>query len=57
MPSKITEINKSDKIEPRFTCPYCGSHECNILSSIGRVAGRFEKRIICLKCKKAIDME
>ncbi|MFC1731873.1 hypothetical protein ACFL6I_16260 [candidate division KSB1 bacterium] len=55
MPSKITPINKSQKVTPNFTCKYCGSHKCESLPGQGRVAGRFEKKIVCMKCKRVVS--
>jgi len=57
MPSKIKVISRTEKIQPAFTCRYCGSHDYNVLSAIGRVAGRFEKRHLCLKCRRVNECE
>jgi len=48
MTSKTTIVKKS------FTCPYCGSHEYTALPGQGAVAGKLERKIVCLKCGKSI---
>lgn len=55
--SKITTISKTEEVRHIFTCRHCGSHEYNVLSARGRVAGRFEKRYLCLKCNRVSDAE
>ena len=38
-------------------CRHCGSTSLASLTGEGRVAGRFERRIVCLKCRKAAKNE
>lgn len=57
MASKITLIKKTGKVTKIFTCKYCNSNEFASLAGQGRVAGRFQKKIICLKCKKVVEEE
>lgn len=50
---KIRVLSGKQEQKPIFTCPDCGSNAFSVISSEGRVAGKNEKTIVCMKCGRA----
>lgn len=54
--SKITPVDKSVKIAGKPKCPHCGSTEFMCLPGQGVVAGKIDRKCVCLKCGKTLDL-